>query len=93
MAKTATVKTTDTDISDDVQPGVFGRMFRFLREVISELKKVTTPTRKELAIYFFGVLFFVVFMILFISGLDWVFGQGSFWVFGNGTLSPNQGGQ
>lgn len=68
MAKTATVKTTDTDISDDVQPGVFGRMFRFLREVISELKKVTTPTRKELAIYFFGVLFFVVFMILFISG-------------------------
>ena len=50
MAKTATVKTADTDISDDVQPGVFGRMFRFLREVISELKKVTTPTRKELAI-------------------------------------------
>ena len=32
-------------------------------------------------------------MILFISGLDWVFGQGSFWVFGNGTLSPNQGGR
>ena len=48
MAKTATVKTTDTDISDDVQPGVFGRMFRFLREVISELKKVTTPTRNLL---------------------------------------------
>ena len=93
MAKTATVKNTDTDISDDVQPGGCGRMFRFLREVISELKKVTTPTRKELAIYFFGVLFFVVFMILFISGLDWVFGQGSFWVFGNGTLSPNQGGR
>ena len=45
MAKTATVKTTDTDISDDVQPGVFGRMFRFLREVISELKKVTTPAK------------------------------------------------
>ena len=61
MAKTATVKTTDTDISDDVQPGVFGRMFRFLREVISELKKVTTPTRKELAIYFFGVLFLCCF--------------------------------
>ena len=91
MAKTAAAKTTD--ISDDVQPGVFGRMFRFLREVIAELKKVTTPTRKELAIYFFGVLLFVVFMILFISGLDWVFGQGSFWIFGNGTLSPTQGGQ
>ena len=93
MAKTATVKTTDTDISDDVQPGVFGRMFRFLREVISELKKVTTPTRKELAIYFFGVLFGVVVMMLFISGLDGVVGPGSVWVVGNGTLSPNQGGR
>ncbi|BAV88922.1 preprotein translocase subunit SecE [Rothia aeria] len=32
------------------------------------------------------MLFFVVFMLLLISGLDWVFGQGAFWVFGNGTI-------
>ena len=80
-------------MSEGVEPGVFGRMCRGRRGVSSQWKKVTTATLKERAIDFFCGLVFVVFMILFISGLDWVFGQGSFWVFGNGTLSPNQGGR
>lgn len=66
--------------------GFFGRIFQFLREVIAELKKVTTPTRKELFNYVVIVLIFVALMILLIFGLDYFFGQAAFWVFGNGTV-------
>ena len=64
----------------DKKLGFFGRIFAFLREVIAELKKVTTPTGRELVGYFFAVLFFVVVMLLLISGLDYLFGQGAFWI-------------
>ena len=82
MAKSATAETVSESAEDKTRRS----LFQYIREVITELKKVTTPTRKELSCYFFGVLFFVVFMLLLISGLDWVFGQGAFWVFGNGTI-------
>ena len=60
----------------DKKLGFFGRIFAFLREVFAELKKVTTPTGRELVGYFFGVL-------------DYLFGQGAFWIFGNGTIQRN----
>lgn len=88
MAKSATAEKAIASGAEKHR-GFFGRIFRYIREVFAELKKVTTPTRKELIGYFFGVLFFVVFMLLLISALDWVFGQGAFWIFGNGTLKPN----
>ena len=50
----------------DKKLGFFGRIFAFLREVFAELKKVTTPTGRELVGYFFGVLFFVVVMLVWI---------------------------
>ena len=73
----------------DEKRGFFGRIFAFLREVIAELKKVTTPTGRELIGYFLAVLLFVVVMLLLISGLDYLFGQGAFWIFGNGTIQRN----
>ena len=73
----------------DQKRGFFGRIFAFLREVIAELKKVTTPTGRELIGYFLAVLLFVVVMFLLISGLDYLFGQGAFWIFGNGTIQRN----
>ena len=54
--------------------------------IIAELKKVTTPTKKELANYVAVVLVFVVFMMLLIFGLDYLFGQAAFWIFGNGDM-------
>ncbi|WP_237188741.1 preprotein translocase subunit SecE [Rothia nasimurium] len=85
MAKTIAAGTADSnEAGDEKKLGFFGRIFQFLREVIAELKKVTTPTGKELVQYVIIVLFFVVFMLLLISGLDYVFGQGAFWLFGNG---------
>lgn len=44
----------------------------FVRQVIAELRKVVVPTRKELIVYSITVLAFVVWMILFIFGLDFV---------------------
>ncbi|MFW0107898.1 preprotein translocase subunit SecE [Rothia sp. P6271] len=87
MAETATNGTAATQ-EDGVtkRRGIFARIFQFIREVISELKKVTTPTRKELVNYVIIVLGFVTFMILLIFGLDYLFGQAAFWIFGNGTI-------
>ena len=65
--------------------GLFGRILRFFREIIAELKKVVTPTRKELINYTLVVLGFVVVMMLLITGLDFVFGQLTGWVFAGTT--------
>lgn len=86
MAKSIAARTADShENGAEKTPGFFGRIFQFLREVIAELKKVTTPTGKELVQYVIIVLLFVAFMLLLISGLDYLFGQGSFWIFGNGV--------
>ena len=45
----------------DKKLGFFGRIFAFLREVIAELKKVTTPTGRELVGYFFLFLVWIIF--------------------------------
>ena len=63
--------------------GPFARIALFIRQVIGELKKVVTPTRKELLSYTGVVLVFVVIMMALVSLLDWIFGLGVFWVFGN----------
>ncbi|QCR44004.1 preprotein translocase subunit SecE [Curtobacterium sp. SGAir0471] len=56
----------------------------FIRQVIGELRKVVTPTRKELFSYTGVVLVFVVVMMILVSILDFVFGLGVGYVFGNG---------
>lgn len=55
----------------------------FLRQVVDELKKVVTPTREELIKMTGVVLVFVVFVILLVTGLDWLFGTGASFIFGN----------
>jgi preprotein translocase subunit SecE len=54
----------------------------FFRQVIAELRKVIWPTRDQLVTYFMVVLVFVLFMILFVSVLDYVFNTAMFKVFG-----------
>ena len=63
--------------------GPFGRLNLFIRQVIAELKKVVTPTRKELVSYTLVVLVFVVIMMALVGGLDWVFSLFVNFVFGN----------
>ena len=67
--------------------GPFGRIGLFLRQVINELSKVVTPTRRELITYTIVVLVFVVIMMAIVSGLDIVFLWVVRFVFGDGSAA------
>jgi preprotein translocase subunit SecE len=84
-------------VTDEITPGsaaargerkksFFGRVAQFMREVVIELRKVVTPTRKELFTYTSVVLVFVIIMMALISSIDIVIGTLTGFVFGNGTL-------
>ena len=49
---------------------IFKRIGRFFKDVYSELKKVTWPSRKNLISYTIAVLVFVAIMMLVIYGID-----------------------
>lgn len=68
--------------------GPFGRIALFLRQVMGELRKVVTPTRKELINYTGVVLVFVIIMIGLVYGFDTLFS----WVVINLFGSTGTGG-
>ena len=49
---------------------------KYCREVFGEVKKLSWPTKKELASYTLTVLAFIVLMSIVIGVLDFVFGKG-----------------
>ena len=63
--------------------GPFAQVALFIRQVFAELRKVVTPTRRELLSYTGVVLVFVVIMMALVAGLDWGFGWLVNFVFGN----------
>lgn len=70
--------------SDD-KVGLFGRVARFFREVVAELRKVIWPTRKELLTYTAVVVAFVTVVTALVVGLDFVFAKGALLVFGGSS--------
>ena len=60
----------------------FARIALFIRQVFTELRKVVTPTRRELFSYTGVVLVFVIIMMALVYGLDQLFSLGVTWVFG-----------
>jgi preprotein translocase subunit SecE len=63
--------------------GFFGRIGGFFREVVSELRKVIWPTRRELLTYTGVVIGFVVIMVAIVAVLDYGFAKGILFSFGN----------
>lgn len=63
----------------------FSRMIQaivtFFRQVISELKKVVTPSRNEWATFVVVVLVFVLAIIAYVGVLDFLIGKLMFWAF------------
>ena len=57
-------------------------MSLFYRQVLAELRKVIWPTRKELITYTTVVIFFVLVVIAYVTGLDYVFSKAILAVFG-----------
>ena len=65
----------------------FSRLALFIRQVLAELKKVVTPTRKELWSFIVVVLVFVIIVMAIVGVLDWLFGWVVLYVFGNGPVA------
>lgn len=61
--------------------GPIARISLFLRQVVAELRKVVTPTWRELVTYTGVVLGFVVVMMAIVYALDLGFGALVVWVF------------
>lgn len=55
---------------------------QFLREVRGELKRVSWPSRTEVASYSLVVLVAVTLLTVYVFGLDQMFGQFVLWIFG-----------
>jgi preprotein translocase subunit SecE len=62
---------------------IFGRIGGFFREVISELRKVIWPTRRELLTYTAVVIAFVTVMTAIVAVLDYGFAKAILFSFGN----------
>lgn len=62
--------------------GPFARIALFLRQVVAELRKVVTPTRRELVTYTGVVLGFVVVMMAIVYVLDLAFSALVVFLFG-----------
>jgi preprotein translocase subunit SecE len=73
----------ERDKADRVKKSWFGRIVLFVQQVMSELKKVVTPTRKELINYFLVVLAFVVIMMTLVWLFDQLFGWVTVFIFGS----------
>ncbi|AZH81515.1 preprotein translocase subunit SecE [Plantibacter sp. VKM Ac-2885] len=87
-------KSTDTPGEDVVvkakadraeRRGFFSGIVLFLKQVFAELKKVVTPTRKELLSYTAVVLVFVCIMMALVYGIDFVFAWVVTLVFGTAS--------
>jgi preprotein translocase subunit SecE len=59
-----------------------GRPTRFIRESVSEMRKVLWPSRNELVTYSIVVIVFVVIMVAIVAGLDVGFAKLVLLVFG-----------
>lgn len=60
----------------------FKAVFRFVAEIVAEMKKVRYPTGKELWAYFLVVIVFVILMMAFTGLVDLGAGTLSAWIFG-----------
>lgn len=65
----------------------FARIALFIRQVFGELRKVVTPTRRELLSYTGVVLVFVIIMMALVSGLDYGFGWLVSFLFGDPAVA------
>jgi preprotein translocase subunit SecE len=63
------------------RPGYGERFANYNRQVVAELRKVLWPTRNELVTYTIVSVVFVVAMIAYVGGLDFLFTKLVFQIF------------
>mgnify|MGYP000445224573 CR=1 FL=1 len=84
MSESAVTDSGEKDPRHESREGlnIFGRIALFVRQVVSELRRVVTPTREELIRYVWIVLAFVAVMMALVFLLDISFGWVATKVFG-----------
>ena len=65
-----------------VKPNIFMRIGLFIKQIIDELRKVVTPTSKELFFWALAVFIFVLFLLALVTGMDFGLGKLTLWIFG-----------
>jgi len=77
------VTATRTEAAAPRSPGGRGgKPTRFVRESVSELRKVLWPSRNELVTFSIVVIVLVVIMVSIVAGLDVGFARLVLWLFG-----------
>ncbi|KAB8288293.1 preprotein translocase subunit SecE [Bifidobacterium ramosum] len=64
------------------KPNVFMQIGLFIKQIIDELRKVVTPTAKELFFWSLAVFIFVLFLMALVTGMDFGLGKLVLWIFG-----------
>jgi len=64
------------------KPNVFMRIGLFIKQIIDELRKVVTPTSKELFGWSLAVFIFVLFLMALVTGMDFGLGELMLKLFG-----------
>lgn len=75
MAKTCTNEKA-------VKPNVFMRIGLFIKQIIDELRKVVTPTAKELFFWSLAVFIFVLLLMALVTGMDFGLVKATLGIFG-----------
>ena len=65
-----------------VKPNIFMRLGLFIKQIIDELRKVVTPTSKELFFWALAVYIFVLLLMALFTGMDFGLGKLTLWIFG-----------
>ncbi|MFT9282957.1 preprotein translocase subunit SecE [Bifidobacterium sp.] len=66
----------------DPKPNFFMRIGQFIKQIIDELRKVVTPTRKDLLLWSVAVFIFVLILMVFVTVMDIGLGKLGLLVFG-----------
>ena len=65
-----------------IKPNIFMRIGLFIKQIIVELRKVVTPTSKELFFWSLAVFIFVLLLMALVTGMDYGLGKLTLWIFG-----------
>lgn len=65
-----------------MKPNIFMRIGLFIKQIIDELRKVVTPTAKELFFWSLAVAIFVLLLMASVTGMDYGLSKLVLLVFG-----------
>lgn len=64
------------------KPNIFMRIGLFIKQIIAEMRKIVTPTRKQLFMWTLAVFIFVLLLMVVVTAMDFGLGNLAFLIFG-----------